>query len=292
MLDRYAVFGFPVAHSQSPFIHQAFAEQTGQRLVYDRRECAPDAFADSLRAWVDQPAEAAHLGPVRGCNVTMPFKFDALRLARQASDRAELAGAANVLNFDTPGWSADNTDGAGLVQDLRDHEGLVLQGLHILLIGAGGAAAGVLGPLLDEGPQRLVVSNRTHAKAEALVQRHAAVAAASHTDLQALSPEQLPGAGTFDLVINASSTSLAGQAPPAPPQVLAEGCCAVDLVYGPSARVFLDWALHHGAARAIDGLGMLVAQAALAFEGWRGVRPQTAPVLAALRARLANPGAH
>lgn len=290
MLDRYAVFGFPVAHSQSPFIHQAFAQQTGQALVYDRRECSPDAFAANLREWVSDDSG----GPVRGCNVTMPFKFEALSLAQQCSERASLAGAANVLRFDAQGWSADNTDGAGLVRDLVRNQHLELRGRRLLVLGAGGAAAGILGPLLGERPQSLLLCNRTHAKADMLVQRHAAAARKAGADLQAAPLDALDhlsrqpdGSNGFDVVINASATSMTGAAPPAPARVLGEGCFAVDLVYGAAAEPFLQWALSHGAGRAIDGLGMLVEQAALAFEWWRGVQPQTAPVLQALRARLA-----
>jgi shikimate dehydrogenase len=282
-IDRYAVFGYPVAHSQSPYIHAAFAQQTGQTLQYERRECPPDAFATRLRSWVADGRD----GPVRGCNVTMPFKFEAPALVHELSPRARLAGAANVLRFDRPGWAGDNTDGAGLVRDLRHNEGLLLQGRRLLLLGAGGAAAGVLGPLLAESPARLVVANRTAARAQALVERHAGAGRDARCDLAALTLDAIAARGErFDLVINASASSLAGDAPPAPPSVLEPGCAAVDLVYGPAAQPFVDWARAHGAARASDGLGMLVEQAALAFSWWRGVTPDTAPVLAALRERL------
>jgi shikimate dehydrogenase len=274
--DRYAVLGHPVAHSQSPFIHAEFARQTGQALDYGRVECALDAFDATVRAFA--------AGGARGCNVTVPFKFEAPRLAARVSERATLAGAANVLRFDTAGWFADNTDGIGLVRDLRDHAGAALAGQRLLLVGAGGAAAGVLGPLLAEKPAELVVANRTLARAQDLVQRHLSLAQAQGVKLRA---SGLDDAGeAFHIVINSSASSLQGAAIPVAAQVLRPGGLAVDLMYGPAAQGFLDWAHAHG-AQARDGLGMLVEQAAEAFFVWRGVFPSTPPVLAALRAKLA-----
>ena len=277
--DRYFVLGNPVAHSHSPFIHAAFAAQTQQQLVYDRRLCPLDAFAEAVRALAADTAG----GPVRGCNVTVPFKLQALRLAGQVSARARLAGAANVLSFDTQGWQADNTDGAGLVQDLTQHAQWDVRGQRVLLIGAGGAAAGVLGPLLACNPSQLVVANRTAEKALHLVDSHRHCAAAAGAELQA-APLDQPGEG-FDLVINASASSLAGAALPVPDAVLRPGGLAVDLMYGPAAEPFLAWARSRGAV-ARDGLGMLVEQAAEAFWLWRGVRPETPPVLQALRQKV------
>jgi shikimate dehydrogenase len=275
-VDRYAVLGHPVAHSQSPFIHAEFARQTGQRLDYGRIDCGPDGFLAAVRAFA--------AGGGRGCNITVPFKFEAPALAAQVSERARLAGAANVLRFDAAGWLADNTDGVGLVRDLVQGAGATLRGARVLLVGAGGAAAGVLGPLLAEGPAELVVANRTPERAQALVQSHAEVARDHGV---ALSASGLAGCGRhFDLVINSSASSLAGTGVPVAAEVLAPGTLAVDLMYGPKAEPFLQWARAHG-AQARDGLGMLVEQAAEAFWLWRGVRPETAPVLAALRARLA-----
>ena len=277
--DRYAVLGNPVAHSQSPFIHAEFARQTGQRLDYTRVQCAMDGFAQAVR---DFAASGA-----RGCNVTLPFKFEAAQLARQVTARAALAQAANVLCFDPDGWLADNSDGIGLVRDLRDHAGAALAGARVLLIGAGGAAAGVLGPLVEAGCASVTVANRTRDKAAQLVQRHAA-----WTDQHgvALAATGLADAGeAFDVVINSSASSLAGASVPVAAAVLKPGALAIDLMYGPAAQPFLDWATAHGAT-ARDGLGMLVEQAAGAFELWRGVMPQTAPVLAALRTRLAAKG--
>ncbi len=288
--DRYFVLGNPVAHSRSPFIHNAFAQQTGQDLVYERRLCAMDEFAAAVTAL----AQDTQGGPVRGCNVTVPFKFDVPALAARVTARAALAGAANALRFDPEGWLADNTDGVGLLRDLQVNQGLQLSGRRVLLVGAGGAGAGVLGPLLQAQPDLLCVANRSLDKANALVARHAALADACAVNLAALSLSELPAwlasrHGTpFDLLINASASSLGGAALPVPVQALAPGCSVVDLMYGSAAEPFLDWARAHGAAHTADGLGMLVEQAAEAFELWRGVRPLTAPVLAALRSQLAE----
>jgi shikimate dehydrogenase len=276
IVDRYAVLGNPVAHSRSPFIHARFAEQTGQAIEYGRVLCPLDGFTAAVRQF------AAEGG--RGCNVTVPFKFDACALATPVTERAALAGAANVLRFDAQGWWADNTDGIGLVRDIEAGAGVDLAGRQVLLVGAGGAGAGVLGPLLMCRPMRVVVANRTREKAEALVRRHAALAAAQGCTLSA---SGLDDAGRgFHVVLNASASSLQGQASPVPAAVLAPAALAVDLMYGPAAEPFLDWA-RAGGATARDGLGMLVEQAAEAFFAWRGVRPQTPPVLAALRRALA-----
>jgi shikimate dehydrogenase len=274
------VLGNPVAHSRSPFIHAAFARQTGQHMEYGRVLCPLDGFAGAVREF----ATGGHGGRARGCNVTVPFKFEALRLAARCSERAALAGAANTLRFDTEGWWADNTDGVGLVRDIEVHAGLPLAGRRVLLVGAGGAGAGLLGPLLAARPAEVVVANRTAQKAQALVDRHAAVAQAQGVRLAASGLDS-PGTA-FDMVLNASASSLQGQASPVPASVLAPGALAVDLMYGAAAEPFLAWARSAGAC-ARDGLGMLVEQAAESFFVWRGVRPLTAPVLQALRASLA-----
>jgi shikimate dehydrogenase len=276
-LAQYAVLGNPVAHSQSPFIHAEFARQTGEALSYGRVLCPLDAFVDTVRRF---QAEGG-----RGCNITVPFKFEAPALAAHCSPRAALAQAANVLRFDADGWTADNTDGIGLLHDIEHNAGVKLAGRRVLLVGAGGAAAGVLGPLLEAQPAEVVVTNRTAAKADTLVARHAELAAhmGSALRVQAL---DAPGAG-FDVVINASASSLQGAASPVPDAVLKPGTLAVDLMYGSAAAPFLAWAQQHGATGR-DGLGMLVEQAAEAFWLWRGVRPQSAPVLQALRAKLAD----
>jgi shikimate dehydrogenase len=273
--DRYAVLGHPVAHSQSPFIHGEFARQTGERIEYTRVECPLDGFEPTVRAF--QAAGG------RGCNITTPFKFQAPALAARLTPRARLAAAANVLRFDAEGWFADNTDGVGLIRDIEHNAGLPLAGRRVLLVGAGGAAAGVLGPLLQAGPAEVVVANRTPEKAQALVDRHAAVAQAHGVRLSASGLDD--PARACDVVLNASASSLQGQGSPVPASVLAPGALAVDLMYGAAAEPFLAWARAAGAS-ARDGLGMLVEQAAESFFVWRGVRPLTAPVLQALRASL------
>jgi shikimate dehydrogenase len=276
-LDRYAVLGHPVAHSQSPFIHAAFAAQTGQALTYDRVLCPLEDFAGAARAFF--------AGGARGASVTVPFKFEALRLADRATDRARLAGAANTLALTPEGLLADNTDGVGLMNDLVGGAGCTLTGARVLVVGAGGAAAGVLGPLLALAPGEVALANRTVARAEALVMSHQALATTRGVKLRATDLSS-PGAA-FDVVINASASSLAQAAVPVAGDVLRPGTLAVDLMYGPAAEPFLRWAGACG-AQARDGLGMLVEQAAEAFALWRGVRPQTAPVLAALRERVAS----
>ncbi len=277
--DRYAVLGNPVAHSQSPFIHAAFAQQTGQAISYGRVLCPLDAFVPTVQAF---QAEGG-----RGCNITVPFKFEAPRLAAHCSERAALAEAANVLRFDADGWFADNTDGIGLVRDIEQGAGQPLAGCRVLLVGAGGAAAGVLGPLLQARPAAVTVANRTPARAQALVARHAALADACGSTLRATGLDDA-GSG-FDVVLNASASSLQAASVPVAAAVLAPGALAVDLMYGPAAAPFLAWAAAAG-ARGRDGLGMLVEQAAEAFFLWRGVRPHTPPVLQALRAHLAAGG--
>lgn len=273
--DLYCVMGNPVAHSRSPAIHARFAELTGEHIAYERRLVPMDGFAQGVRDFVAQGG--------RGCNVTVPFKTDAPLLATECSERVQLAGAANTLTFRADGSIyADNTDGLGLVADITRNAGVSLAGRDVLLVGAGGAAAGVLGPLLLAGARHITVANRTLAKAQALIERHRDVAGG--TDLSARQPGDC-GEG-YDVVINATASSLQGDVIPVGATVLAPGTLALDMMYGPAAQGFLTWAASHG-ARGRDGLGMLVEQAAEAFFVWRGVRPDTAPVLAALRERLA-----
>jgi shikimate dehydrogenase len=276
--DRYAVLGNPVAHSRSPFIHHLFAQQTGQHLVYERLLCAMDGFAPAVRQF------AAAGG--RGCNVTIPFKFEVPALATRCTERAALAGAANVLHMSGDDWLADNTDGVGLVRDIEQGAGVDLAGQTVLLVGAGGAGAGVLGPLLQRRPAVLRVANRSVDKAQALVARHASWAAQHGVQLSACGLADAAAQGASSVVINASASSLQGAASPVPARVLGPRCLAVDLMYGSAAAPWLAWAQAHG-VQARDGLGMLVEQAAEAFALWRGVMPSTAPVLAALRTELA-----
>lgn len=283
-MDHYAVIGNPVEHSRSPDIHARFVEQTRQGLRYGRVLAPLDGFADVLRRFAERGLEdGGAAGRAAGCNITVPFKFEALQIAAHATARAQLAGAANVLRFDADGWSADNSDGIGLVRDIEGHAGRRIAGLRLLVIGAGGASSGALGPLLEARPAELVLANRSVDRARALVGRHAELARHEGVDLQA---RGLADCGRhFDLVINASASSLAGAPVPVAADVLAPGALALDMMYGAGARGFLEWAAAHGAVGR-DGLGMLVEQAAEAFAFWRGVRPDTAEVLAALRARL------
>lgn len=274
--DLYCVMGNPVAHSRSPAIHARFAELTGEAVAYERRLIPLDGFADGVRAFI---AEGG-----RGCNVTVPFKFEAPQLAAECSARAHLAGAANTLVVRADGSVfADNTDGIGLVADITRNAGVPLAGRDVLLVGAGGAAAGVLGPLLQAGVRSITVANRTLAKAQALVQSHAALASLQKAELTAMEPQGL--AGNFDVVINATASSLAGAEVPVPAHVLRPGSLAYDMMYGPAAQGFLDWARAHGAVPR-DGLGMLVEQAAEAFLLWRGVRPPSAQVLQEMQSQL------
>ena len=274
--DLYCVMGNPIAHSRSPWIHARFAQLTGEALRYERRLVPIDGFAQALRDF------AAAGG--RGCNVTVPFKLQAAQLASSCSERVRLAGAANTLLFDGSAIHADNTDGLGLVADIERNADVTLAGRDLLLVGAGGAAAGVLGPLLQQAPRRIAVVNRTPQRAQALVASHAALASLQNTELLALDI-QAPG-GDFDVIINATASSLEGAAVPVPASVLRPGSLAYDMMYGPAAQGFLDWAAAHG-AQPRDGLGMLVEQAAEAFALWRGVRPPAAQVLHELRAALA-----
>jgi shikimate dehydrogenase len=282
--ERYVVLGNPVAHSRSPFIHAEFARQTGEPIEYGRVLCPLDGFEACVRQFAasSEPAK----GPARGCNVTVPFKLQSAALARTVSKRAALARAANVLRFDGASWFADNTDGIGLVRDIEHHAGFRIAGTRVLLIGAGGAAAGVLGPLIDARPREIVVANRTRERAAALVERHRV--AAGELSLRDSALDDC--GGPFDLVINSSSSSMQGLATPVPDTVLRRDALAIDLMYGAVAQPFLDWARAHG-AQARDGLGMLVEQAAEAFFIWRGVRPLTTPVLSALHEQLAHASA-
>ena len=274
-MDRYVVAGNPVEHSQSPFIHAEFARQTGQLMEYGRLLWPLEGFEHSVRALADSGA--------KGCNITVPFKFEAARTATRLSARAALAQAANVLSFDAEGWRGDNTDGVGLVHDIEHNAGVALRGQRVLLIGAGGAAAGVLGPVLQARPAEVVVANRTLEKAQTLVDRHRSVAAATRLRASTLAD---CGEG-FDVVVNATASSLNGSAIPVGDRALRPGALALDMMYGPAAQGFLEWASRLGATGR-DGLGMLVEQAGAAFELWRGVRPETQPVLAALRDRMAQ----
>jgi len=270
--DRYAVAGNPVAHSKSPQIHAMFGAQTGQSVIYERLLCPLDDFANTVRAFAEAGA--------KGCNITVPFKFEAFQLAARRTPRAELAGAVNALRFDSEGWLGDNTDGAGLVGDIERNAGLALTGKRVLLLGAGGASSGVLGALIAARPATIVLANRTVEKAKAIIARHRGFADEHGV---AVSSSGLDDCGEgFELLVNGTAASLAGAGVPVSARVLAPGALAVDMMYGPAAQTFLDWARVAGATPR-DGLGMLIEQAAESFELWRGVRPDTALVLTALR---------
>lgn len=268
MTDRYCVFGNPIGHSKSPAIHAAFARQTGEDICYEALQAPIDGFAGCVRTF------AADGG--RGANVTVPFKEQAFRLCDELSDRARLAGAVNTLSFVDGRILGDNTDGAGLIRDLTVNLGTPLAARRILLLGAGGAARGALGPLLEESPREVVVANRTFARAEELVRQFAAIGWLRASEFTTL-------AGEFDVVVNATAASLAGDALPLPDAVFAADALAYDMMYGKGDTAFLAEARRRGVRHLADGLGMLVEQAAEAFFVWRGVRPATRPVLDALR---------
>ena len=270
-IDRYAVVGTPIAHSLSPRIHAAFAEQCGQALSYEAIEIPRDDFVARLRD-IQRDGFA-------GINVTVPFKQQAWRLCDSASELADAAGAANVLSFAADGRiRGDNTDGTGLVRDLEHNLGLDLAGRDILLLGAGGAVRGVLPPLLARAPARVSIANRTQSRAESLAQ-----AFADRGRIEAL-PYGALGERRYDLIINGTSAGLDGETPPLPPAALAGDCLCYDMVYSLAADTpFVAWAKRQGASAAHDGLGMLVEQAAEAFRIWRGMRPRTDEVIRLLR---------
>ncbi|MEY2633918.1 MAG: hypothetical protein RIR00_2572 [Pseudomonadota bacterium] len=270
--DLYAVFGNPIAHSKSPAIHTRFAAACGQTLRYEARLAPLDGFAAAVAAF---RAEGG-----RGANVTVPFKEDAFRLAENLTARAQRAGAVNTLAWTPDGLLGDNTDGAGLVRDIAHNQSFSLAGRRILLLGAGGAARGALAPLLAAGPAALCLANRSADKAQQLAAHFADLG-----PIRAAAYAELAGQA-FDLVINATSASLGGQTLPLPAGLFAADSLAYDMMYGRGETPFLVQSRELGAGRGSDGLGMLVEQAAEAFLLWRGVRPETAPVLAELRAQL------
>lgn len=271
MSDRYCVFGHPIGHSKSPIIHQAFAAQTGEAMGYEAIEAPLDGFQDAWRSFV---ANGGH-----GANVTVPFKQEAYRLCDTLSHRARRAGAVNTLLLGKNGATyGDTTDGVGLVRDLANHA-VALAGKRVLVLGAGGAVRGVLEPLLAAGPAQVVIANRTVEKAECLARDFGDLGAVSGAGFEDLS-------GGFDVVINGTSASLSGELPPLPDDLFTErGATAYDMMYAAEPTVFLAWAAARG-AKPLDGLGMLVEQAAESFFQWRHVRPDTAPVLADLRRAL------
>lgn len=267
--DLYAIIGHPVDHSLSPAIHAAFARQTGEPIHYARIDAARGEFATALREFLASGG--------KGLNVTLPFKEEAAGLCHVLATRAKQARAVNTLFVHEDGTLAgENTDGIGLVRDLKQNRGVALKGKRILLLGAGGAARGVLPALLDEKPARVQIANRTPERARKLTERlECYIQCGGYEDI---------GGTSFDIVINATSASLAGALPPLPPDCLEPNAVCYDLFYGDRPTVFMLWSEQAGAAKVYDGWGMLVEQAAEAFHLWRGVRPDTAALIAAHRA--------
>lgn len=265
----YAVMGNPIDHSLSPQIHGMFAQQFGIPLDYRRIHVDVGGFTQAVDSF---RAEGG-----RGVNVTVPFKIEAWELADERSDRAQLAGAANTLRFTGDRIHADNTDGIGLCRDITGNLGYSITGGRVLVIGAGGAVRGILGPVLDEGPAAVRIANRSVDKAETL-----ADVFAGRARIETGGFDELPGR-SFDVVVNGTSASLQGDLPPLPDGLFNDGALAYDMMYGRERTPFLRWAAEHGAARIADGLGMLVEQAAESFYIWHDRRPETAPVIDKLR---------
>ncbi|HEY8508296.1 MAG TPA: shikimate dehydrogenase [Steroidobacteraceae bacterium] len=269
--DQYGVIGHPVSHSWSPFIHGMFAKQTGQLITYRLHDVTPEAFRRYVLDFFSRGG--------RGLNVTVPHKLAAAGLANELTPRAERARAVNTLAIQDHRILGDNTDGAGLVHDLRANLNVTIRNRRVLIVGAGGATRGVLAPLLALEPAELVIANRTAERAVTL--------AADFQDLGAIRGCGLNelGESAFDVVINATSASLSGEVPAISASVIGAQTVCYDMAYGKNDTAFVRWAREHGCARALQGWGMLVEQAAESFYIWRGVRPQTAPVLAALQER-------
>ncbi len=272
-MDQYRVFGNPIAQSKSPEIHRRFAEQTGEALHYDKQLVELDGFVAATQAFFEAGGQ--------GLNITVPFKLEAFDFAQQLTERAQTAGAVNTLKRLGDGRVlGDNTDGQGMVSDMVEHLGWTLENKTVLILGAGGAVRGVLQPLLEQSPAKVVIANRTIVKALTLVRQFKTfgkVQACGFADLQ---DQQ------FDVVINGTSASLSGELPPLPDHLLNSAAVCYDMMYAAEPTVFLQWAQQHGAADCADGLGMLVGQAAEAFYLWRGVKPEVAPVIDWLRAQL------
>jgi len=265
-IDRYGVIGYPVSHSRSPVIHRLFALQTGQNLQYELLHVAPDKLETAVRQFQRTGG--------KGLNVTAPHKSAVTNLVDLISERASTAGAVNTLVFRGSEIHGDNTDGIGLLRDLNVNQGLNLEGVNILILGAGGATRGIVGPLLEMQPKSLRIANRSVDKAEIIAdhfERYGPVSACGFDDV--------PTEDDYDLIINATSAGLKGDVPPYPVEAISNTTFCYDLSYGLTPTPFAQWAARHGAAKAVMGWGMLVEQAAESFAIWRGVRPDTAPVL-------------
>jgi len=269
-VDRYAVVGNPVAHSLSPRIHASFAAQTAQKISYESIEIPLDSFTDGIRE--------LQLQGYCGVNVTVPFKREAWELCDHLSTRASDAGAVNTLSFPADGSvTGDNTDGVGLTRDLVENLGIAIERQNILILGAGGAVRGILGPILALAPDRLTIANRTPQKAVALAEDFK-----QFGEIHALAYETL-GSASYDLIINGTAAGLSNEVPPITDSVLSENSVCYDMMYNISqATAFVDWAFSHGARQAFDGRGMLVEQAAAAFHAWRGIYPRTAEIIKSL----------
>lgn len=275
MTDQYAVMGNPIAHSKSPSIHKQFAEQTGQLLEYSAILVEKNAF---LQAVEEFQAKGG-----KGLNITVPFKEQAWQYVNEHSKRAELAGAVNTIVFKEDGsCMGDNTDGVGLINDIVKNNHGQIAGNHILVLGAGGATRGIVGPLLNEKPAQLVIANRTAEKAVLLAEDFL-----PQGNVRGCGLDQI-GDQKFDVIINATAASLQGEVPALPDNIYAADGWCYDLMYSAEPTAFMQWSKQQGAMVMLDGLGMLVEQAAESFYLWRGVRPDTAPVLASLRAELQN----
>ena len=273
MTDRYMVVGNPIAHSKSPQIHTLFAQQTQQDILYTKLKVEHGTFPEVV-------ANFREMGG-KGLNITVPYKHEAWDLADERSSRAELAGAVNTIQIREDGsYCGENSDGIGLFRDLSDNNGVLIEDKKVLVLGAGGAVRGILEPLLAANPSQLTITNRTAERAEDLAELFA-----EYGNVDGGGFDELDGQH-YDLVINGTSASLKGKMPPLPFDLLAEGATCYDMMYSAEPTPFMEWANEYGADKVLDGLGMLVEQAAESFEIWRGVRPQTAPVIQQLRDEL------
>lgn len=271
--DQYAVFGNPIRHSKSPEIHAAFARQSGQDMVYRTHMVEEGLFEESARRFF------ANGG--KGLNITVPCKLDAFSFADTLSDRARRAGAVNTLALQDDGTVyGDNTDGAGIVRDMLENLAWEVSGRRVLILGAGGAVRGILGPLLARKPSHVVIANRTVDKARSLAREFSEIG-----EVRGCSYDGLAGS-QFDIIINGTSASMSGELPPLPGQLLADNACCYDMMYAANATPFMHWAAGEAAWAVSDGLGMLVEQAAESFCIWRGIRPETGPVIELVRESL------
>ena len=278
--DQYAVMGNPINHSKSPQIHTAFAQETGQFIKYTAIHVDVGGFAQAVSHF------QGHGG--RGLNVTVPFKLDAWKMSDTLSERAKRAGAVNTLILQEDGnIHGDNTDGMGLVNDIVEHLGWAIEQQRILILGAGGASRGVIGPILEKKPASLYIVNRTASRATELVSLFSDMKSTETETLAAGGYDSLIGQ-QFDLVINATAASLQGEVPPLPDDLLSESGCCYDMMYAAQPTAFMAWASQHGVSKISDGLGMLVGQAAESFTLWRKVRPSVAPVIQAIRQSMSE----